>query len=177
MRFISAHMCAMPGAIATARMESPIGLITLRADDVALLYVRIGKSNAARPGHIATGHPVLGATLSQLTDWFAGKRWGFDLPFAPLESTEGEALRAGIASIPYGATLTYGALAAQCGSVARAVGQACKTNPYPIIIPCHRVVSTTGPEYYSGGDGPRTKTWLLDFEYANLPPEQRTRLL
>ena len=73
--------------------------------------------------------------------------------------------------------MTYGELAANCGSVARAVGGACKSNPFPIIIPCHRVTSAAGPEYYSGGDGPRTKTWLLDFEYSNLPEPQRTRLL
>jgi methylated-DNA-[protein]-cysteine S-methyltransferase len=177
MRFISGHMCAMPGAIATARMESLIGLITLRADDEALIGIRIGRTSATTSRHIATGHPVLGPALAQLLDWFAGNRLSFDIPLTPLGSAEGESLRAGIASIPYGETLTYGALAEQVGSVARAVGQACKTNPYPIIIPCHRVVSTAGPEYYSGGDGPRTKTWLLDFEYAHLPQDQRTRLI
>ena len=158
-------------------MESPIGLITLHADDQGLVGVRIGKVGASTTGHIASGHPILGPALAQLTEWLAGKRHGFDLPLMPADTKEGRSLRAGIASIPYGATLTYGALAAQCGSVARAVGQACKTNPYPIIIPCHRVVSTSGPEYYSGGDGPRTKTWLLDFEYANLPQHLRTRLI
>jgi methylated-DNA-[protein]-cysteine S-methyltransferase len=57
------------------------------------------------------------------------------------------------------------------------VGQACKSNPFPIIIPCHRVVSASGTEYYSGGNGPRTKTWLIDFEQDHLPPEKRTRLI
>ena len=165
----------MTGVTATARLESPIGLITLRADDMHLLGVRIGR--CGEPSHIATGHPVLARAMEQLRDWFWGKRLGFELPLAPLGSIEGETLRAGIASIRYGETLTYGTLAAQTGSVARAVGQACKSNPFPIIIPCHRVVSTSGPEFYSGGDGPRTKTWLLDFEYANLPPHKRMRLL
>ena len=165
----------MIGVTATARFESPIGIITLRADDAVLLGVRISKAGPS--GHIASGHPVLGPAMEQLRDWFAGTREAFDVPLAPLDSAEGEKLRVGIASIPFGETLTYGALATQTGSVARAVGQACKSNPYPILIPCHRVVSTSGPEFYSGGDGPRTKTWLLDFEYANLPDSRRTRLI
>jgi methylated-DNA-[protein]-cysteine S-methyltransferase len=163
----------MPGATATASFASPIGAIRLAADETRLLGVRIGGGSATA----ATGHPILKAALEQFGQWFAGERTGFNLPLAPLDSEEGERLRAGIAAIPYGETATYGAVADRTGSIARAVGQACKTNAYPILIPCHRVVSSSGPEYYSAGDGPRTKTWLLDFEAAHLPPEKRTRLL
>jgi methylated-DNA-[protein]-cysteine S-methyltransferase len=168
----------MRSAIATARIESPIGTLTLSADDMHLRGVRIAGAavcSARDPGE--SGHPILAEACAQLRAWFAGKRQEFDLPLRPLDSPEGTALRAGIASIPFGETLTYGALAARTGSVPRAVGQACKTNSFPIIIPCHRVVSTSGPEYYSGGGGTRTKTWLIDFEYDHLPPEKRTRLL
>lgn len=164
----------MPGATATASFSSPIGAITLAASDTHLLGVRIARD---APATAATGHPVLKDALEQFSQWFAGERTGFDLPLAPLDSEEGERLRAGIAAIPYGETRTYGAVADQTGSIARAVGQACATNPYPILIPCHRVVSASGPEYYSAGQGPRTKTWLLDFEHDHLPPERRTRLL
>jgi methylated-DNA-[protein]-cysteine S-methyltransferase len=100
----------------------------------------------------------------QIQDWFAGKRKDFDLPLAPLSTPRGEALRAGIAAIVYGETLTYGELAARIGSAARAVGQACRRNPFPIIIPCHRVTSAGPQEFYSGGEGPRTKAWLIAFE-------------
>lgn len=164
----------MSAPSATSRVESPIGSIFLSADGSFLSRVSIGKT---LPGYRDDSHPILATARSQLSDWFDGKREGFDLPLVPLDSPEGIALRAGIASIPYGATLTYGALAAQLGSVARAVGQACKTNPYPLIIPCHRVTSSSGPEFYSGGGGARTKSWLLDFEYDHLPPDQRTRLI
>jgi methylated-DNA-[protein]-cysteine S-methyltransferase len=123
------------------------------------------------------GHPLLLEAARQVTAYFAGTLRTFDLPLSPSESPQGAVLRAAIASIPYGQTRTYGALAAASGSVARAVGQACKTNPFPIIIACHRVISSSGPEYYSGGDGLRTKTWLNDFEHDHLPPEERTRLL
>lgn len=111
-----------------------------------------------------------------MRDWFSGRRKDFSLPLAPAPGEEGERLRAAIASVPYGDTRTYGALAKQAGSVARAIGQACKTNRYPIIIPCHRIVSASGPEYYSAGTGPDTKAWLLDFE-ADHSHGIRTRLL
>jgi methylated-DNA-[protein]-cysteine S-methyltransferase len=122
-------------------------------------------------------HPLLSTTLNQLEQWFGGKRQEFDLPLMPSTSEEAARLRAAIASVGFGTTLTYGALADQIGSAARAIGQACKTNPFPIIIPCHRIVSASGPEFYSGGAGPKTKTWLLDFEYAKLPDLQKHRLL
>jgi methylated-DNA-[protein]-cysteine S-methyltransferase len=164
----------MDAPTATAIFDCPIGSIILHADDLYLRSVTI--STRARPA-AESSHPILAAALNQMREWLAGKRQGFDLPLAPLGTAEGTALRAGIGSIPYGETMTYGALATRTGSVPRAVGQACKTNPYPIIIPCHRVTSASGPEYYSGGGGPRTKTWLIDFEYGNLPPNRRTRLI
>lgn len=167
----------MRRATATARLDSPLGMISLAANDACLLGVRISRDGAPDAHGDAGWNPILDLALLQLSQWFTGERTAFDLPLAPPGSPEGDVLRAGIAAIPYGETLTYGALAAQTGSVARAVGQACKTNPYPLIIPCHRVISSAGPEYYSAGDGPRTKTWLLDFEYAHLPPERRTRLI
>ncbi len=165
----------MIAATATVRIDSAIGAIALTATADALTKVRILPRQSG--GQDADDNPVLREALAQMRAFFAGHLTAFDLPLVTLDSEEGEKLRAGIAGIPYGATLTYGQLASEIGSVARAVGQACKTNPYPIIIPCHRVVSTAGPEYYSGGDGPRTKSWLLDFEYDHLPAEKRNRLL
>ncbi len=121
--------------------------------------------------------PLLQAAREQIEQYFAGERTHFDLPLSPPPNQDSAKHRAAIASIAYGDTCTYGVLAASISSVAQAVGQACKTNAFPLIIPCHRVVSTRGPEYYSAGDGPRTKSWLLDFEYDHLPLERRTRLL
>jgi methylated-DNA-[protein]-cysteine S-methyltransferase len=168
----------MTRGTATTRIASPVGPLTLCANDRYLLSLRIGRTMAVlpQPGPVPD-HDVLRAAERQVHEWFAGERQDFDLPLAPPDSAEGATLRHAIASIPYGQTMTYGLLAQRIGSVARAIGQACKTNPFPIIIPCHRVISTSGPEYYSGGNGPHTKTWLLDFEYANLPSEKRTRLL
>jgi methylated-DNA-[protein]-cysteine S-methyltransferase len=169
------HYCAMAGPIATARIDTPIGVIALWADDAWLTGLRILPNQRGQAD--APNHPVLCDAMTQLRDWFGGTRTSFDLPLMPLDTSEGEALRAGIAAIPYGETRTYGAVASRTGSVARAVGQACKTNRFPVIIPCHRVTSASGPEFYSAGDGARTKSWLIDFEYAHLPHDKRTRLL
>ncbi len=176
----SAHVCAMPGPIATARIESPVGRLILAADADHLVSIKFIGNAAALPFAVIerdAHNNILEEAVGQLERWFSGDLQAFSLPLLPLGTPEGDALRAGIAAIPYGETRTYGALGETIGSVARAVGQACKTNSYPIVIPCHRVTSAAGPEYYSGGEGPRTKTWLLDFEYANLPPEKRSRLI
>jgi methylated-DNA-[protein]-cysteine S-methyltransferase len=69
--------------------------------------------------------------------------------------------------IPFGETITYSALAYKIGSSARAVGNACRDNPYPLIIPCHRAVSVSGLGGYCGhtsGDFMAIKHKLLVFE-------------
>jgi methylated-DNA-[protein]-cysteine S-methyltransferase len=156
-------VCRMQSHCAIARITTPIGLVELTADDTVLTGVRIDPKDS-RSDHIPVGHRLLEAAAEQMRDWFAGNRKAFDLPLAPLATPRGEALRAGIAAIGYGETFTYGQLARQINSAPRAVGQACRRNPFPIIIPCHRVTSTSGQEFYSGGEGPRTKAWLIAFE-------------
>jgi methylated-DNA-[protein]-cysteine S-methyltransferase len=71
--------------------------------------------------------------------------------------------------IPAGRTLSYGVLARELGTSARAVGGACRANPVPLAIPCHRVVAATGLGGYSGargGDWLEKKRWLLRHEEA-----------
>ncbi len=70
-------------------------------------------------------------------------------------------------AIPPGQTISYGELARQLGSGARAVGNACRHNPVPVVVPCHRVVSAHGPGGYAGhmsGLPLRRKRWLLEHE-------------
>lgn len=165
----------MPYAPATARIATPIGMVELAAEGGVLVTCRIIPQ--VSPEKRDQGNPVLDAAVAQMHDWFARRRRDFDLPLKPLPTQRGNELRAGIASVPYGATLSYGGLARNIGSAPRAVGQACKRNPFPIIIPCHRVTSAAGPEYYSGGDGPNTKAWLIAFEQGKDYPYGQNRLL
>lgn len=74
-----------------------------------------------------------------------------------------------LARVPYGARLTYGELAARCGNprAARAVGSALSRNPWPVLVPCHRVVGAGG-DLVGFGKGKGAKEALLNFERRNL---------
>ncbi len=74
-------------------------------------------------------------------------------------------------AIPVGETMSYGALAKKLNSSARAVGNACRANPLPVIVPCHRVVAKSGLGGYSGKTHGRQiaiKRWLLEHEGAHV---------
>jgi methylated-DNA-[protein]-cysteine S-methyltransferase len=146
-------------------LATPIGSIIITGDTRAVHSIRIGPEADDAVVCIAPADSPVMLAASQMRSYFDGVLHEFDLPLAPLPSARGEALRAAIASIPYAETMSYGALAKAHDSGARAVGGACRRNPLPIIIPCHRVTSSNGaPEHYSAGDGPDTKAWLLAHE-------------
>jgi methylated-DNA-[protein]-cysteine S-methyltransferase len=90
-----------------------------------------------------------------------------DLPYQPLGTPFQLRVWHGLMTIPAGRPTTYGALAKQLGTAPRAVGQACGSNPLPILIPCHRVVAASGLGgfMHSASGAPLdVKTWLLAHE-------------
>ncbi len=106
----------------------------------------------------------------QLDEYFAGTRREFDLDVDLRPAREfGRAVLEQLAQVPYGELTTYGTLAARAGKprAARAVGTVMNRNPVPIVLPCHRVVGSTGSLVgYAGGlDRKRT---LLELEGALL---------
>jgi len=151
-------------------LPSPIGPILLRAEEDLLASIMIG----AEAGDDTTGDALLREAAAQLSAWFAGRLDRFNLPLSPPATPRGAAHRDAIAAIPYGDTASYGALARMIGSAPRAVGQACRRNPFPIVIPCHRVIGAGGSiGYYSGGAGIKTKLWLLEHERRHASKEGR----
>ncbi|MGE5318633.1 MAG: methylated-DNA--[protein]-cysteine S-methyltransferase [Hyphomicrobiaceae bacterium] len=91
----------------------------------------------------------------------------FGLLFVPLGTPFQLRVWHALMNIPAGHPTTYGTLAKQLGSAARAVGQACGSNPLPILIPCHRVVAAHGLGGFmhsSSGEPLNVKTWLLAHE-------------
>lgn len=139
---------------------SSIGPIFVTARDAALTGLTIGKA-----GGDDRSDAIIGEALAQLDAWFAGRLVDFDLPLDPLTTPRGEAHRAAMIAIPYGETQSYGEIARHIASSPRAVGQACRRNPLPIIVPCHRVLAAGGAiGHYSAGDGVPTKAWLLQHE-------------
>jgi methylated-DNA-[protein]-cysteine S-methyltransferase len=107
----------------------------------------------------------------QLDEYFAGTRHEFDLEVDLRPARDfGRAVLKELARVPYGELTTYGTLASRAGRprAARAVGTVMNGNPVPIVLPCHRVVGSTGSLVgYAGGlDRKRT---LLELEGALQP--------
>ena len=140
-------------------LDSPIGPLTLHQDDGALVSVSWGRKSAGEET------PLLQEAKQQLDDYFARKRRAFDLPLAPSGSAFEQSVWRLMCEIPFGDTMTYGAMAKRLGGTARAVGGACGSNRIPVIIPCHRVLGVDGKLIgYSGRGGIETKVALLQHE-------------
>jgi methylated-DNA-[protein]-cysteine S-methyltransferase len=152
-------------------IDSPIGTITLVADDAALVEVHLPdeklSSTTAAEDASPTEHAVLAQAADELREYFAGDRHEFDIPLAPHGTAFQLAAWQALRTIPYGETVSYGEQARRLGDSrkARAVGAANGRNPLPIVVPCHRVVGSNGHLTGFGG-GIECKAWLLDHERA-----------
>ena len=116
---------------------------------------------APRAGSLAA------AACAQLQAYFRDPRHAFDLPLDRRGTPFQERVWEALAAIPAGEIRTYGSLARLLGSAPRAVGGACRANPLPIVVPCHRVVGVAGPGGYAGESGgglAAVKRWLLRHE-------------
>lgn len=104
---------------------------------------------------------------TQLEQYFNRPSHQFIIPFN-LQGTEfQQKVWNALLAIPTGKTQSYGDLAKRLNSSARAIGNACRRNPIPVIIPCHRIVGQKGLGGYSGaidGSMMQIKTWLLNHE-------------
>jgi methylated-DNA-[protein]-cysteine S-methyltransferase len=106
--------------------------------------------------------------VRQLHAYLNDPDFAFDLPLRPAGTTFQRRVWAEIAAIPSGRTHTYGQLAKSLKNAPRSVGQACGANPYPVVVPCHRVVATGGGlggfARERGGFLLDVKRWLLQHE-------------
>ena len=154
-----------------ASLVTPIGTLSIVADRNCLLGVRIGGADASSAPRRDDALPLVEEALRQLAAWFAGTLDRFDLPLAPAGTPRGAALRAAIEGVGYGETESYGVVSRRIDSSPRAIGQACARNPFPLIVPCHRIVGAGGTiGHYSAGAGIATKRWLLAFEARRAHP-------
>ena len=147
-----------------AVIDAPFGAVgvAIEGDNV--------RSIAFLPPTIArrapTGQLALNA-VEQLRRYFDDPEATFDLPLAPTGSDFQRGVWDCIAAIRVGTTRTYGDIAADVGGTARAVGQACGDNRYPLVIPCHRVVAAAGIGGFAHANSGyllRVKQWLLAHE-------------
>ena len=150
---------------ARCTVESPVGPLTITAEDGAIAAIGFGGGGGPRPNG-----GVLAEATRQLTEYFAGERRELALPLAPCGTPFRLRVWAAMQAIPYGQTRSYGDLARALDSAPRAIGGACGANPIPLVIPCHRVTGAGGTlGGFSGGAGCDTKRQLLALEGA-LPP-------
>ena len=147
-------------------LDSPVGRLVIRAHGDAISD--IGFASDTVPGGAANrASPLLCEAARQLRAYFKGKLREFDLPLAPGGSLFQRHLWREMRRIPYGETRSYGDMARLLDSAPRAVGAACGRNPLTIVIPCHRIIGANGAlTGYSGGEGLRTKRFLLALEGA-----------
>jgi len=156
------------------RMTSPLGDITLYADDAALAAIYFADEGGAPA--IDAGmrreplHPAIQAGKAQLIEYFAGARRTFELPLAVRGTPFQRAVWNAIAAVPYGATIAYRELATRVAAptAMRAAGAATGRNPWMIVVPCHRIVGSDGTlTGYAGGL--ERKRALLALEASNVP--------
>jgi methylated-DNA-[protein]-cysteine S-methyltransferase len=156
----------LPRADYDACLAMPFAALGVRVESGAL--TRLEFLPAATPA-FAGREPLIEKVRSQLQAYLADPNFRFDLPLqlagTPFRQRVWQALR----EIPVGETRTYGELARQLRSSPRAVGQALGDNPLPIVVPCHRVVSSAGLggfNHHATGAAIEVKRWLLHHEHA-----------
>lgn len=147
-------------------LHSPVGDLTISEEDCEIVSLDWGWSSQQEP------NDLLRRTKLWLDDYFDGSPDSLpaDIILNPAGTVFCRRVWSVMSALAHGETISYGAVADQLNSSARAVGQACGKNPIPILIPCHRIVSKNGDLKsgdmggYSGGDGPPTKLFLLTLE-------------
>ncbi|MEQ8857109.1 MAG: methylated-DNA--[protein]-cysteine S-methyltransferase [Pseudomonadales bacterium] len=148
-------------------LDTPVGRLLLAAADGKLKRVVFPSGSRAggpEPGWTRHDDPFH-RVRTQLLEYFAGRRRDFDLPLAPDATPFQAQVLDALLEIPYGETRSYKDIAVRVGNprAVRAVGSANGNNPLPIVIPCHRVIGSSGALTGFGG-GLDNKRYLLDLE-------------
>ncbi len=156
-----------------AHLTAPGFWLQLSEENGALVQIEFLTEAPAIPIQ-PLSHTLLAETARQILAWFENPAFVFDLPMQPHGADFRQRVWAQIAAIPLGHTRTYGDIAKALNSAPRAVGQACGDNPFPIIVPCHRVVSVSGLggfNHSAGASLAQIKRWLLAHEAQALRQE------
>lgn len=154
-------LVSVAAALHTARVDSPVGPLWVQCDGVVITGLSFRPSGAP----VTTVPAVLDEARRQLDAYFARRLQRFQLPLSRSGTRSQLLVREALEQVSYGTATTYQAMADRLGGtvVARAVGNACARNPLPIIVPCHRVLSSRGElTGYIGGLA--AKQWLLEHE-------------
>jgi len=147
-------------------IDSPLGPVLVAGTDAGLHEIRFLLGDGAAPAPPTGRDPAaLADATGQLRAYFAGELTVFDLPRAPTGTLFQRGVWEAVAAVPFGQIASYGQIARTVGrpNASRAVGAANGANPLPIVVPCHRIVGSTGTLTGFRG-GIRLKRWLLQHE-------------
>ena len=154
--------------IYSTTLSSPLGAILLSCSERGVTRLRFLDEPAAEV--YTDHHEHLFRAAGELAEYFAGERSAFTVPLDLGGGTDFQrAVWERLGAVPFGSTTTYGGLARLIGKPrgSQAVGLANGSNPIAVIVPCHRVVGTSGKlTGYAGGI--ERKKWLLRHESATL---------
>jgi methylated-DNA-[protein]-cysteine S-methyltransferase len=147
-----------------AKLRAPFGVLGVRTSGGRLAEIVFLKPGSAA---LAPRDGVAARACAQLESYFADPEFCFDLPLAPCGTPFQRRVWSRIAAIAPGHTRSYGEIASEIDSAARAVGQACGANPLPLVVPCHRVLAASGIggfAHHDEGFHLSVKRWLLAHE-------------
>jgi methylated-DNA-[protein]-cysteine S-methyltransferase len=148
----------------SAILSAPVFCIGIRCNDDEVTEIAYLETQA----EVAPKSPLAREAVRQLRAWLKDPQHEFGLPLAPAGTNFQRKVWQQIVAIPAGQTRSYGDVAAAIRSGPRAVGNACGANPYPIVVPCHRVVGANqglgGFARQRGGFLLDVKRWLLTHE-------------
>lgn len=164
---------AMATAPSFSTMPSPVGELLLLSDGRGLtgLYTEAHRARPALQTDWQRDDAFFTGVKDQLAAYFSGRATTFDIPLSTGGTPFQREVWQALGEIPFGATWTYGELAARLGkpSASRAVGLAVGKNPVSIVVPCHRVLGSKGQlTGYAGGLD--AKKWLLKHELEGGDP-------
>jgi methylated-DNA-[protein]-cysteine S-methyltransferase len=148
-------------------LDSPVGPLRLSASGQGLRQIDFmtGRNRYLPDASWREDRGFFGNIIRQLAAYFAGELQSFDLPLDPKGTSFQVTVWKQLREIPYGETISYGELARRIGNpkASRAVGLANGANPIPIVIPCHRVIGSSG-KLVGYGAGLEVKEKLLALE-------------
>jgi methylated-DNA-[protein]-cysteine S-methyltransferase len=150
-----------------AILSAPFGALGVRIENDALAELAFLPPGTAP---LDSSDPLIARLEHELNRYFASPSHVIPLPAFPAGSPFRQQVWRTLCQIPAGTSRTYGDVARQIGSAARAVGQAVGDNPWPILIPCHRVIAADGSlggfMHSRTGFSQDIKRWLLQHEHA-----------
>ncbi|WP_455366809.1 methylated-DNA--[protein]-cysteine S-methyltransferase [Kaarinaea lacus] len=156
--------CQNYDAIIKTPFPGSYNRLAIRVEQEALQELRFVSDTAPLKSPVT---PTAKQVVEQLNAYFVDPGYQFSVPLAPQGTAYQKRIWNMLRRCPSGKVWSYGMLAEKVNSGARAVGNACRRNPIPIMVPCHRVISVNGVGGYAGktsGSYLKIKQWLLQHE-------------